>query len=95
MATVQFIHRILAVTVALMAFGVWLGVRRDLPNPRARTWSNVLIVAVALQFALGVFTLLLQVPVNLGLLHQVGALAVFSVAIALRHALREQKRFQM
>ena len=95
MATVQFVHRVLALLVALMAFGVWLGVRRDLPNPRARFWSNVLVVAVLLQFALGVLTLLTRVPVNLGVLHQAGALAVFSVAIALRHALREQKQFQM
>jgi heme A synthase len=35
------------------------------------------------------------VPLNLGVLHQLGAVAVFSVAIALRHALREQKQFQM
>ena len=95
MATTQFIHRILAFTVALMAIGVWLGVRRDLPNPRARSWSNLLLVAVALQVALGIVTLLTAVPVNLGVLHQVGAVAVFSVAIAVRHALREPRQFQM
>jgi cytochrome c oxidase assembly protein subunit 15 len=94
-ATVQFAHRILAFAVALMAIGLWLDVRRDLPNPRARFWSNVLVAAVALQFALGVVTLLLRVPVNLGVLHQAGAVAVFSVALLVRHALREVKQFQM
>jgi cytochrome c oxidase assembly protein subunit 15 len=95
MATVQFTHRILAVAVALMAIGLWLEVRRDLPNPRARFWSHVLVLAVVLQFALGVLTLLAKVPVNLGVLHQLGALAVFTIAILLRHALREVKQFQM
>ena len=95
MAGVQFTHRILAFAVALMAVGLWLEVRRDLPNARARFWSNVLLGAVALQFVLGVLTLVTGVPVNLGALHQAGAVAVFSVAIALRHALREQKQFQM
>ena len=95
MATVQFVHRILALAVALMAVGLWLEVRRDLPNPRARTWSNVLLLAVVLQVLLGIATLLMGVPVNLGVLHQAGALAVFSIALALRHALREPKQFQM
>jgi heme A synthase len=45
--------------------------------------------------ALGILTLVTGVPVNLGVLHQAGAVAVFSVAIALRHALREPRQFQM
>ncbi len=91
----QFAHRILAFAVALMAVGLWFDVRRDLPNPRARFWSSVLLVAVVLQFALGVVTLLLRAPVNLGVLHQAGAVAVFAVALVLRHALREVRQFQM
>jgi cytochrome c oxidase assembly protein subunit 15 len=95
MATTQFTHRILAIAVALMAIGVWFDVRRDLPNPRARFWSTLLVIAVGLQFAVGVATLLAGVPLGLGVLHQAGAVLVFSVALALRHALREQKQFQM
>jgi cytochrome c oxidase assembly protein subunit 15 len=95
MAGVQFTHRILAFTVALMAVGLWLEVRRDLPNPRARFWSNVLMLAVVAQVGLGILTLVTGVPLNLGVLHQLGAVAVFSVAIVLRHALREPRQFQM
>ena len=95
MATTQFTHRILALAVALMAIGIWYDVRRDLPNPRARFWSTALVLVVLLQFVLGVLTLLNGVPVNLGVLHQGGAVLVFSVALALRHSLREPKRFQM
>ena len=95
MAAVQFVHRMLAFVVALMAIALWFEVRRDLPNPRARFWSNMLLLAVAVQVALGILTLLTGVPLNLGVLHQAGAVAVFSVAIALRHALREPRQFQM
>jgi cytochrome c oxidase assembly protein subunit 15 len=95
MAGVQFTHRILALAVLLMAIGVWLDVRRDLPNPRARLWSGILVAVVLAQVALGIVTLLMRVPVNLGVLHQAGALATFAAALVLRHALREVKPFQM
>lgn len=94
-AAVQFVHRVLAFAVALLAAGLWFDVRRDLPNDRARFWSTALLVAVLAQFALGVVTLLTRVPVNLGVLHQAGAVVVFTVALALRHSLREVKQFQM
>ncbi len=95
MATVQFIHRILALLVALMALGLWFDVRREPPNPRSRFWSTILVLAAGMQVALGIATLVLGVPVNLAVLHQVGAVAVFSCAIMLRHTLREQLQFQM
>ena len=95
MATVQFIHRILAVFVALMAVGLWFDVRREPPNPRSRFWSAILVLAVGMQVAGGIATLLLGVPINLGVLHQSGAVVVFSCAIMFRHTLREQRQFQM
>jgi cytochrome c oxidase assembly protein subunit 15 len=95
MAAVQFTHRILAFAVLLMALGLLFAVRRDLPNPRARTWSLVLAGVVLIQVTLGIGTLLLRVPLNLGVLHQLGALAVFAMALTLRHTLREVRQFQM
>ncbi|MEP7261554.1 MAG: COX15/CtaA family protein, partial [Usitatibacter sp.] len=95
MATVQFVHRILAIAIALMAIGLWWDVRREPPNPRARFWSNILLLVVAVQFLIGVATLVMRVPVNLGVLHQAGALVVFSVALMFRHTLRPQRQFQM
>lgn len=94
-ATVQFIHRGLAFLVLLLAIGLWFDVRRDLPNDRARSWSTLLVVVVALQFVLGIVTLLARVPVNLGVLHQGGAVLVFTMALGLRHSLREVRQFQM
>ena len=95
MATVQFIHRCLALVIALMAVGLWFDVRREPPNPRPRFWSTILLGMALVQVSLGIGTLLLRVPVNLAALHQMGALVLFSIAIMFRHTLREQKQFQM
>ncbi|HEX4762714.1 MAG TPA: COX15/CtaA family protein [Usitatibacter sp.] len=95
MATVQFIHRCLALVIALMAVGLWFDVRREPPNPRPRFWSTILLLMAFVQVGLGISTLLLRVPVNLAAMHQMGALVLFSIAIMFRHTLREQKQFQM
>jgi heme a synthase len=88
MATVQFMHRVLAVIVVVVAVIAWSRVRFEPPNPRARYWSRALVVVTAVQVLLGIATLLMQVPVNLAALHQAGAVALFTCAIGLRHALR-------
>ncbi|MAN59394.1 MAG: heme A synthase [Flavobacteriaceae bacterium] len=70
---VQFVHRYLAyVVVAIILFIWWKGqtIARTLPQ---RIGLNALLGLVFLQFFLGVFTLLLQVPVWLGVLHQIMA----------------------
>lgn len=88
MATVQFVHRTLALVILLLVLATWASVQREPPNPRARAWSHALLAVAAVQFLLGIATLLLGVPVNVAALHQMGAVALFTCAIGLRHALR-------
>ena len=88
MATVQFVHRTLAIVIVLLVLGAWARVQREPPNPRARGWSHALLAAAAFQFLLGIATLVLGVPLNVAALHQAGAVALFTCAIGLRHALR-------
>jgi cytochrome c oxidase assembly protein subunit 15 len=87
-AAVQFNHRLLAMTTASAIALLWLaGTRAALPRP-ARLALHALFVAAFLQFALGVTTLLLVVPVPLGAAHQAGAVLLLTAAIVFRHALR-------
>jgi len=86
MATVQFVHRCLAVVIALTALTLWLRLPRAGAGDRARIWSDALVVAVALQVSAGIATLLLRVPVPLAALHQSGAVVVFTCALGLLHA---------
>jgi cytochrome c oxidase assembly protein subunit 15 len=80
-ATVQFNHRLLATLAGLAAFGAAFAARRRLPEGPARRACLGLGAAVALQYALGVATLLLAVPAWLGTLHQANAVLVLSAAL--------------
>jgi heme a synthase len=86
-ATVQFTHRMLAITLVVIVAVFWHRTRRAaLPTGIGRL-NHLLGAATLIQFALGIATLLLAVPVSLGALHQAGALVVFTLALILTHAL--------
>jgi heme a synthase len=78
---VQFNHRMLgyAVVIATLAQLGWLSLRRT-PAPLAGSALTLALLAL-LQATLGVWTLLLAVPITLGLAHQAGAVALFCVAL--------------
>ncbi|HRD51616.1 MAG TPA: COX15/CtaA family protein [Flavobacteriales bacterium] len=78
---VQFIHRNLAwlVAAAFVAFGWRFRSTPSLP------W-RLLIAAVVVQFVLGVVTILTQVHIALGVLHQFGALALLAALLKAVHA---------
>lgn len=70
---VQFIHRYLAyVVVGIVAF-IWWKTRKLPLTFLQKNGITMLLGLVFLQFILGVFTLILQVPVWLGVLHQIVA----------------------
>jgi cytochrome c oxidase assembly protein subunit 15 len=80
---VQLHHRLVA--YALFAAGLAVGAltwrERRLP-PQARALGLAVAVTVTLQAALGVWTLMAQVPLSLGVLHQAGAAVLLAVATA-------------
>ena len=87
-AAVQFDHRLLAMTTAAAVLALWsAGWRSALPRP-ARLALHALLAAAMLQFALGLLTLLLVVPIPLAAAHQAGAVILLTAAIVLRHRLR-------
>jgi len=86
-AAVQFDHRLLAMTTAAAVLLLWVVGSRTLRRP-ARLALHGLLAAAALQFALGVSTLLLVVPIPLAAAHQAGAVLLLTAAIVLRHGLR-------
>ncbi|MBL0941309.1 MAG: COX15/CtaA family protein [Alphaproteobacteria bacterium] len=77
---VQFCHRVLAISTWLMTMGLmW---RAWLLNLQSSTRKCIVIIGglVTLQLGLGIATVLLQVPLLLGLLHQATAVLLFSAA---------------
>jgi cytochrome c oxidase assembly protein subunit 15 len=70
---VQFVHRYLAYIVVAIIVYIWFKTRALALTIPQKYGVNSLMLLVVVQFALGIFTLLLQVPVWLGVLHQVVA----------------------
>jgi cytochrome c oxidase assembly protein subunit 15 len=86
--TVQFDHRLLAITTFVFIVVFWVRARSvDLPL-RARRGANALLHTAVLQVVLGISTLLLAVPVWLAASHQGVAMLLFTVALYLQHSLR-------
>ncbi|MFD0915595.1 COX15/CtaA family protein [Pseudahrensia aquimaris] len=85
---VQFMHRITAylLLAAVIAHAVVM-MRREPSSPHARR-AMLLVGLVTLQAALGIATLLMQVPMNWALAHQFGAVVILAVAVAHWHALK-------
>lgn len=85
--TVQFDHRLLAITTGVLLIG-WYWKGRSAFDDASITRSFKLIgMMVIIQLALGITTLLWQVPVWLGAMHQAGALLLFSALLINQHAL--------
>ena len=78
--TVQFDHRMLAYTIWFVALIHAGSAMRTVKVGPVVTGAAVLFAAVTLQAALGIFTLLMVVPISLALMHQAMAMAVLTVA---------------
>jgi cytochrome c oxidase assembly protein subunit 15 len=78
---IQFMHRSLAILVVLMVAFIWWRSDKIKLNKQQHFSITLIIYAVTVQFILGVFTLLYQVPLFLGALHQTGAFILFAVCI--------------
>jgi cytochrome c oxidase assembly protein subunit 15 len=90
MVTVQFNHRRLAMLTAVLLFAWYLRGRARFDEPRLQRGFKLTGMMVIIQVALGIATLLMQVPVLLGALHQVGALLLLGVLLFNTHALSRQ-----
>jgi cytochrome c oxidase assembly protein subunit 15 len=75
---VQFVHRMLAYVVVIFIIAIWLKVRKLILTRYQLIGMNILLVALASQFILGVLTILYGVPVWLGVAHQIGAFILLS-----------------
>ena len=87
-AAAQFHHRVLALTTATLLLILAALGRHPVVSTairRATTFGGVLVLV---QVGLGIATLLLRVPVALGVLHQVTALAVMTAMLVAVHGSR-------
>ena len=89
MATVQFVHRTLALVVLASAWILaWRVLASRSVSAEARTAAGTLAAVALAQVVLGISTLLAMVPVGLGTAHQGGAVVVLACALWLARSLR-------
>jgi cytochrome c oxidase assembly protein subunit 15 len=84
-SAVQFNHRVIALATFALAFWVWYRGRSS-HDLRLRHATRLVLAAALLQVALGIATLLLAVPVVLGVAHQAGAVLLFTAVLLALHA---------
>jgi heme a synthase len=89
-AAVQFNHRALATLVAILGGAVVVAAFAGPAPRRVRAAALALGGFIALQYALGVTTLLLVVPVPLAAAHQTNAVLALTAATVLLHRLRPE-----
>ena len=87
MVTVQFDHRWLAMATGLLLLAWYWRGRSRFTETRLQRSFKLVGMMVIIQLGLGIATLLMQVPVLLGSLHQAGALLLFSALLFNIHAL--------
>lgn len=80
---IQFLHRMLAILVVIVLCVIWYKSTKLNLNASQYRGVTFLIYGVTIQFILGVLTLLYQVPVVLGVLHQTGAFFLFATCVYL------------
>ena len=85
--TVQFNHRLLGVTLALLIAATWWRIRASEVSEQVRKLANGFVVMAFVQAGLGVSTLLLVAPLWLALLHQTGALILFTLSVTISRLL--------
>jgi heme a synthase len=83
----QFIHRTLALVVAFGFIIWWYLQRAYVTNNHLGKVAFGVALFIAIQFSLGVLTLLHQAPLPLALVHQMCALALFGLSVTLLYRL--------
>lgn len=85
LATVQLIHRYLAIIVLILILFLWWYIRKYSVEIKQRNLVNLLMLIVSVQFLLGVLTLVYHVPLLLGVFHQGGAILLLITTVWLVH----------
>ena len=81
MLTVQFSHRMIAYVLLAVAIFHAIDARKSRPAAAVARGAWWLLAAMVLQVAIGVATLLHQVPIDMGIAHQANAIVVLTLAL--------------
>jgi len=87
---VQFNHRIVAYLLVLIIPFFSFAVRRLAITPRSMIAAHLLLAMLVIQVSLGVATLLLNMPVAIAVIHQGGAIVLFTIALFISRDIKQE-----
>ena len=79
--TVQFSHRMIAYTLVVVAVVHAIDAARSRTSPAIVSGALWIVAAMPVQVAIGILTLLNQVPIDLGLAHQAVAIVILTMTL--------------
>ena len=80
---VQFMHRMAGYALLIFGLILWRTSRRS-PNSGTRGAFTVVLAMMTLQMLLGIFTVLYGAPLEIAIIHQVGAVALWVIILRAR-----------
>ncbi len=86
--TVQFTHRMLAITLFALILALWLGARKYTLDSGTRIALHATLGLAVLQVTLGISTLVMHVPIGIASAHQTVAVVLLTALVVLAHRLR-------
>jgi len=86
-AAVQFTHRLIAIGTVTLTVLFWILASREILDVGVSRAINSLTILVICQLGLGIATLLTEVEILFALLHQFGALSIFTASIWVKYQL--------
>ncbi len=81
--TVQFMHRVAGYLLMIFGVVVWLRARRS-PNADTRFRFNAVLAMMVVQMVLGIVTVLYGAPLEIAIVHQLGAVVLWVLVIRAR-----------
>jgi cytochrome c oxidase assembly protein subunit 15 len=89
--TVQFQHRVLAISLLILILVFWLLSLKYKLAGRLKLGVHLVLLMILLQVALGISTLLLKVPVPFAAAHQAGMVLLFTAMLYVTHQMYQHR----
>ena len=93
--TIQFNHRMLAYIIAVVIVGFVFKAIKSKVDGSLRNAVIGLFALLFVQISLGISTIVFHVPISVAAAHQVGAVALLTVALYISHSLNTKNPFQI
>jgi len=91
---IMFTHRWLAVIVLFFVTFIVYKAQQIILSNHQKVAIKLLLIAISIQFLLGVFTILYRVPVVLGVLHQFGAMLLLLSVLSVLYFFKKEDGFE-